>query len=218
MKHNRLPKHIILATATLALLATLISPAQPQQAATNARGSVALVPQSGQTVSYDSSGLNRDDGGLRAGVAWPNPRFTDNNNGTITDNLTKLIWLKNANCPNGALAWQDALDFVAGINAGTNLCGDLSKGKGARTTHQTDWRLPNVRELQSLVDYGQFNPALPAGFPFTSFQPEGAYWSSTSPAANPTFVYAWVVVFGDGYMAFDFRNLSHFVIAVRGGP
>ena len=32
------------------------------------------------------------------GVAWPNPRFTDNGNGTVTDNLTGLIWLKNANC------------------------------------------------------------------------------------------------------------------------
>jgi hypothetical protein len=32
------------------------------------------------------------------GVAWPNPRFTDNSDGTVTDNLTGLIWLKNANC------------------------------------------------------------------------------------------------------------------------
>ena len=34
----------------------------------------------------------------KKGVAWPNPRFTDNGNGTVTDNLTGLIWLKNANC------------------------------------------------------------------------------------------------------------------------
>ena len=38
------------------------------------------------------------DGDLQKGVAWPNPRFTDNANGTVTDNLTGLIWLKNANC------------------------------------------------------------------------------------------------------------------------
>lgn len=52
----------------------------------------APVPKTGQTTSF----APRDDGGLEKGVAWPNPRFTDNSNGTITDNLTGLIWLKNA--------------------------------------------------------------------------------------------------------------------------
>lgn len=56
----------------------------------------APVPKTGLTTSYAPG----DDGALQKGVAWPNPRFTDNNNGTITDNLTGLIWLKNANCPN----------------------------------------------------------------------------------------------------------------------
>src|SRR5215831_10404550 len=55
----------------------------------------APVPRTGQTTSYAAG----DDGALQKGVAWPTPRFTDNNNGTITDNLTGLIWLKNANCP-----------------------------------------------------------------------------------------------------------------------
>ena len=52
------------------------------------------VPKTGQTTSYATG----DDGELEKGVAWPNPRFTDNNNGTVTDNLTGLIWLKHANC------------------------------------------------------------------------------------------------------------------------
>jgi len=39
----------------------------------------------------------RDDGDVRAGVASPNPRFTDNNSGTVTDNLTGLVWIKNTN-------------------------------------------------------------------------------------------------------------------------
>jgi len=56
------------------------------------KGNYAPVPKTGQTTSYDT----RDDGALEKGVAWPTPRFTDNNNGTITDNLTKLIWMKNA--------------------------------------------------------------------------------------------------------------------------
>src|SRR5215831_9628931 len=54
----------------------------------------APVPRTGQTTSYAA----RDDGALQKGVALPTPRFTNNNNGTITDNLTGLIWLKNANC------------------------------------------------------------------------------------------------------------------------
>ena len=54
----------------------------------------APVPKSGQT----SSNATGDDGDLQRGVAWPDPRFTDNGDGTVTDNLTGLIWLKNANC------------------------------------------------------------------------------------------------------------------------
>ncbi len=54
----------------------------------------APVPKTGQTTSYATG----DDGILQKGVVWPIPRFKDNNNGTVTDNLTGLIWLKNANC------------------------------------------------------------------------------------------------------------------------
>ena len=52
------------------------------------------VMKTGQTTSYATG----DDGDLEAGVAWPIPRFKDNNDGTILDTLTGLIWLKNANC------------------------------------------------------------------------------------------------------------------------
>ena len=57
------------------------------------RGKYAPVPKTGQTASS----VPKDDGALKKGVAWPTPRFTDNGNGTVTDNLTKLIWMKNAN-------------------------------------------------------------------------------------------------------------------------
>lgn len=50
------------------------------------------IPQTGQTTSYAAG----DDGAVRTGVAWPNPRFTDNGDQTITDNLTGLMWEKNA--------------------------------------------------------------------------------------------------------------------------
>jgi Protein of unknown function (DUF1566) len=43
-----------------------------------------------------------------------------------------------------------------------------------------DWRLPNIKELQSLIDFGQTNPALPPGHPFVDVLEEGSYWSSTT--------------------------------------
>ena len=56
-------------------------------------GGLFPVEKTGQTTSYATG----DDGDLEKGLAWPNPRFTDNEDGTVTDNLTGLIWLKNAN-------------------------------------------------------------------------------------------------------------------------
>ena len=59
------------------------------------------VPQTGQTTSYEIG----DDGDLERGVVWPDPRFTDNANGTVTDNLTGLIWSKLAKCPWQGRSW-----------------------------------------------------------------------------------------------------------------
>ncbi|MGE5304160.1 MAG: DUF1566 domain-containing protein [Alphaproteobacteria bacterium] len=118
----------------------------------------APVPQTGQTLSYNFDGTPEpincadtgQDGELRKGVAWPTPRFNDNGNGTITDNLTGLIWLQNAGCF-GTVTWIQAL---AAANSLANSNCNLSDGSAAG-----DWRLPNVRELRSLIDYAQSNPA-----------------------------------------------------------
>ena len=67
-------------------------------------GNPAEIARTGQTISYASG----DDGDVQAGVAWPDPRFTDNGDGTITDNLTGLMWLKDANCF-GSQTWTNAL-------------------------------------------------------------------------------------------------------------
>ena len=48
------------------------------------------LPKTGQKTSYATG----DDGALRKGVSWASPRFTDNGDGTVTDNLTGLVWLK----------------------------------------------------------------------------------------------------------------------------
>ena len=57
----------------------------------------------GQTTSY----VAEDDAALKKGVSWPSARFTDNQNGKVTDNLTGLIWMKNAGCFTPAL-WDTA--------------------------------------------------------------------------------------------------------------
>jgi hypothetical protein len=54
----------------------------------------AAVERTGQTMSFAAG----DDGDIKAGVPFPSPRFTDNGDGTVTDHLTGLIWLKNAYC------------------------------------------------------------------------------------------------------------------------
>jgi hypothetical protein len=173
------------------------------------------VPQSGQIKCWDSDGFEIDcagtgqDGDIRAGVERPSPRFTDNMDGTITDNLAGLIWLRDANCLGGTRTWQQSLDFANTLSAGK--CG-LNDGSNAG-----DWRLPNARELMSLVDYGNSDPALPPGHPFMNFQSSfgSNYWSSTTFAIIPDV--AWIVGFLNGGVDVIGKTNGFFVTAVRGG-
>ena len=112
-----------------------------------------------------------DDGSLHKGVAWSvAARFTDNLDGTVTDALTGLIWLKDAGCL-GSDVWSRALTAVNQLASGS--CG-LSDQSVAG-----DWRLPNINELESLIDVSAANPAISVGNPFANVS-SGIYWSSTS--------------------------------------
>ncbi|MBI5185618.1 MAG: DUF1566 domain-containing protein, partial [Nitrospinae bacterium] len=181
-------------------------------AATTAHAGSVQLPETGQTTSYATG----DDGNLLRGVAWPSPRFTDKGDGTVIDNLTGLVWLKDANCimtnyttydTDGAVTWQKALDFVNGINSGTySNCG---AGK-------TDWRLPNRKELRSIVDYSKPTlatfPALPTGHPFIHVL-IFSFWSGTSyyfSADN-----AWYVDMGFGDTSYQSKSLQSYVWPVR---
>jgi len=116
------------------------------------------VARTGMTETFDVG----DDGNLQKGVPLPTPRFTDNQNGTVTDNLTKLIWLKNARCEwNRTEVGSDSpFEAMAHLNATGNLgaadCGDTSNNG----SHRSDWRLPNVREFLSLLNYAYNDPAI----------------------------------------------------------
>ena len=161
-------------------------------------------PKTGDTFTDES--VTGEDGELQKGVVWPSPRLTDNGNGTVTDNLTGLIWLKNANCF-GMRDWATALSDANALASGS--C-SLSDGSVAG-----DWRLPNLRELQSLIDYGRYGSALPSGHPFTGVQSVEHYWTRTTTAGRTST--AWSVRPYDGYLFSDAKPYSTFVWPVRGG-
>jgi hypothetical protein len=164
--------------------------------ATNVGGntSSAAVPKTGQTYSYQAG----DDGAYTNGVASPNPRFTvqaDTN--CVLDNLTGLMWARNANL-GGQMTWTNAVVYCEGLNYGG----------------QTDWRLPNVRELQRMIDFGTPN-ALPTGNSCTNIIGD-YYWSSTTYAANSA--YAYYMHMNAGYVGLAFKTTTRYVWPVRGGP
>ncbi len=184
-------------------------------------------PATGQTTSY---AVSVDDGAIKAGAAL---NYTDNGDGTITDNNTKLMWEKKSNGDgslhdmNYTYAWA-GLCSVSGSMCGTDA--DCPAGQtcsrngpsvfqwvaqlneGAGFAGHTDWRIPNVKELQSIVDYGNGNPAVDAAFNTNCTAPcsvttcsctyYGApYWSSTTTAGGsaPRGGYTTAVLaFGEG--------------------
>ena len=170
------------------------------------------LPQTGQTASYAAG----DDGALQKGAAWPSPRWTNNGNGTVTDNLTGLIWLQNTNCTdtsggiskaNGDLTWANALTWSNNLASGA--CG-LTDGSAAG-----DWRLPNIEELESLVDLANSYPSLPAGHPFNNVQSDFYYWSSSTVAYYTDS--AWFLYMKGGSVVGYNKASSNYVWPVRGG-
>jgi len=125
--------------------------------------------------------------------------FVDNGDGTITDNATGLMW-QQADSGTG-MDWENALAYAeTSTLAGHN-----------------DWRLPNIRELQSIVDYthspsagdeANLGPAIDTDFfqitelpsSTTNYSTDyGYFWSSTSAyfgTQSPEYYYAWYVAFG----------------------
>lgn len=119
-----------------------------------------MAPPAAYPGGFPYAGIN--DGSQHRGVAWPNPRFTDNGNGTVTDHLTGLMWSKDSTYSQG--------DWSSMVTACEN----------ATIAGHTDWRLPNVKELFSLFDFSRSSPSLPNGHPFTDTGAR-SYWSSTTP-------------------------------------
>jgi hypothetical protein len=168
----------------------------------------------GQTRCWDTSHVVTDctgtgqDGEHQKGVST-SLRFVDNGDGTVTDKLTGLVWLKNASCW-GTQDWENAVsDIKQYLQNGE--CG-LSDG-----TVPGDWRLPNINELRSLVDFGQPSPpALAPGHPFAGIMPGAEYWSSTSRQGDGSD--AWGVPIDSGKIdAILNKPQTKYLWPVRGG-
>jgi hypothetical protein len=174
------------------------------------------VNKTGQTTSYATG----DDGQYQYGIdppflvtpgitgAYNTPplvsgaRFTDNGDGTVIDNLTALIWLKNASCF-GQHTWNDALISANTLKGNNSQC-SLNDGSTAG-----QWRLPNINELHSL------GPTWIPASPFTDVQVDG-YWSSSTFNYDSRF--AWYLYMNNGNVISEYKlSYYHYVWPVRGG-
>ncbi|MFA6148388.1 MAG: DUF1566 domain-containing protein [bacterium] len=139
--------------------------------------------------------------GISAGVAWSDPRFSDNGDRTLTDRLTGLVWTRDANPAGGWKTWRQALDSVKSLN-GRNYLG------------RNDWRLPNVNELESLANYKAGLAAWLNAQGFVDVQKDD-YWTSSTYAAYAGF--AWTVDMYSGIVAGRGKGDGGYVWPVRGG-
>jgi len=129
----------------------------------------------------------------------PHPRFSVRGE-TVEDNRTGLVWPRLAQPAETGLSWPEAFAFIRAMNR-ENRFGF------------SDWRLPNRRELYSLVDHGEREPSLPGGHPFEHVW-AGKCWTSTTSARDHA--YAWWVQFSGGRMFFGSKADDAVVWPVRG--
>jgi len=134
-------------------------------------GESGVLPRTGQSICFDAAGVeipcagdgicSGQDGAQRRGVPWPEPRFESAANGVL-DRLTGLVWAQPQHLPSGLHDWEQALRIAA----------DWSEGG-------TGWRLPEITELESLLDADRATPALPVGLPNAQGVTAEGFWSAT---------------------------------------
>ncbi|MBC7640793.1 MAG: DUF1566 domain-containing protein, partial [Flavobacterium sp.] len=161
---------------------------------TNAGGGIGNKPKS-ETIS--AGGIKKFHARAVRDITTPtviSNHFTDNGDGTVTDNLTQLIWQKVPNL--SALIWENAIAYAESLSLAS----------------ATDWRLPNLKELQSLNDESLTNPSANTVF----FPTIGVhnYWSSTSVQNQPVNAGFWNTQFG--IITLSLKTATNYVICVKG--
>jgi len=159
-------------------------------------GQITCHDTQGEEISCDGSGQDAE---FRRGIPWPDPRF-ERQRETVLDCLTGLFWMRDANIAEFPMTWQEALDYISGMN-------------DRKAFDYDDWRLPNRRELRSLISHQTKKPALPEGHPFRNVFP-GWYWTSTTAAINSA--YAWYVHMEGARMFYGSKKQSYLLWPVRG--
>ncbi len=185
------------------------------------------VPDTGQTACYDDMGnaaVCSDSGNWPRQDGYfadtPNPRsYTGptqhaayTSDYTTKDNTTGLVWktcsegLSGATCTTGSnstMPWNNAVNQCAALN---------SANSGAGYAGIKTWRLPTKAELETIVDYGKYNPAINA----TYFPVAYNCWSSSTYVATTTG--AWFVNFYNGNSSYTNKTVSYYVRCVSSGP
>lgn len=165
-----------------------------------------LLPKTGQLYRYEIG----DDGDYEAGwwkgrkVANNKTRFIAKSIGVdkiVIDLATGLMWAANGNeegCVDGsAIAWTSALGYAEALTfAG-----------------YTDWRVPNINELTSLINYGLVTMMIDEP-PFRNTQ-VGKYWSSTTKAQYTEAAH--YVMYINGYIYYEAKTANNYLRCVRGG-
>lgn len=182
------------------MMAWVSIPSQTQAGVVQLRrtGQTGCWDQLGQAILCTSPAARGMDGAILSGVPWTSSRFVSNGS-TVTDAETGLEWPLNVNFPSST--WQAAQTYIVAMNA-------------ANTFGHSDWRLPTVNELQSLVNLqianqeDWLNSVGGYGSPFTNVHGY-FYWSSTTASLLPGSAWMVNMHYGDVNM-FPMANPIYF--------
>ncbi len=156
-------------------------------------GQVACFDDAGAVIDCGSSAYPGQDGFYQAGCP-PEGRFADHGDGTVTDSCTGLMWARDTSP--GTYSWQSALAYCNSLE----LAG------------YTDWRLPNLRELRTLMEYSGKEPPIDAVFQTIA----DMYWTSSTFTADTTHAFT-VGFLADEGNTHDAKVDPFPLRAVRGG-
>jgi hypothetical protein len=147
---------------------------------------------------------------MNVAESTPTIAFTDNLNGTVTHKLTGLMWKQCAEGLSGAGCTNSSALTFTWANA-------LVQARDSNFAGHIDWRLPNIKELESIVESCGYYPSINKPlFPATPFLPEYTwFWSGSSYVPLPT--HAWKVSFHSGFTGADAKAGDGYVRLVRGG-